>query len=145
MGPVTGIADKGLRKLTTDKRSKKNLRFSFSALFALRCLLRRACGKAEGMGAGTSMGFAMGSAFAVLTHTTGSVGPSQVPARGRRRNKLAQDAKLVEDHSNLAKSSQGHDALHQRILESAHQRQLAMDKERGESRHVIKVSTAGAA
>eukprot|EP00918_Siedleckia_nematoides_P096892 GHVU01212529.1.p1 GENE.GHVU01212529.1~~GHVU01212529.1.p1 ORF type:complete len:193 (-),score=23.77 GHVU01212529.1:752-1282(-) len=80
----------------------------------------------------------MGSAFAVLTHTTGSVGPSQVPARGRRRNKLAQDAKLAEDHSNLAKSSQGHDALHQRILESAHQRQLAMDKERGESRHVIK-------
>ena len=45
------------------------------------------------MGAGTSMGFAMGSAFAVLTHTTGSVGPSQVPARGRRRKKLAQDAK----------------------------------------------------
>ena len=65
------------------------------------------------MGAGTSMGFAMASSFAVLTHTTGSVGPSQVPARGRRRKKLAQDAKLAEDHSNLAKSSQGHDALHQ--------------------------------
>ena len=93
------------------------------------------------MGAGSSVGVAMGAAFAVMNY--GSGGSPQVRARDRRRKKPAQDANLVED---ISQTSQVYDELHaQGILESAHQRQLAMDQRRDENRHVSGHARAGVA